>query len=380
MRLGRVFVCASMLLATAGPVLAAPMRTASAAPTGNSRGSVAAFALPRDDHGWMSITAGPDGNLWTTNGVDAIVKMTPHGRVTLFHTGANGAPLELVAGPDGNLWFTNFQSIGRITPDGRIDTFPTPTPRAGIRGLVVGADGNLWFAESAVGKIGRARPSGSIDEFPLPGALSPTELTTGTDGNVWFLAPDVVGRVTPSGTVSTVAIPEPHGSPRSLVAGPEGTLWFGDYGRSALGRVAPDGTVTELAVPGARTNPVPFSGPDGRIWFSVEGTSLLGASTTEGKITMFPITAPEHQISGAVAGTDGNTWLTEYGTRKVTRVTPSGGITTYPLPSAGMHPTSYVTLGPDNRVWFLMSRRIVRNGAIVGYQDALGQIKNSGKA
>src|SRR5437588_12466639 len=65
----------------------------------------------------VSITKGPDGNLWfTTGGTQKIGRITPSGAVSLFFVGVQTA--DITVGPDGNLWFTTggAQDIGRITP------------------------------------------------------------------------------------------------------------------------------------------------------------------------------------------------------------------------------------------------------------------------
>src|SRR5262245_28898572 len=57
--------------------------------------------------GLYDITAGPDGNLWFTEGsVRRIGRISLAGVVTEFSTGISGSPGGITAGPDGNLWFT----------------------------------------------------------------------------------------------------------------------------------------------------------------------------------------------------------------------------------------------------------------------------------
>ena len=82
-------------------------------------------------------------------------------------------------------------------------------------GITSGPDGNLWFAESTgPGAIGRITPSGTITEF-TSGVSGPAEgITLGPDGNLWFTepAPEKIGRITPSGTVTEFSVPSwsPH--------------------------------------------------------------------------------------------------------------------------------------------------------------------------
>src|SRR5580704_1169270 len=67
-----------------------------------------------------------------------------------FPTPTNAsAPLTVTAGPDGNVWFTEFtgHKVGRITPGGTVTEFTPPTSFSGPWGITTGPDGNLWFTE-----------------------------------------------------------------------------------------------------------------------------------------------------------------------------------------------------------------------------------------
>jgi streptogramin lyase len=43
-----------------------------------------------------------------------------------------------------------------------------PVPNANIPAIASGPDGNLWFTEYVAAKIGRITPAGKINEFPTP--------------------------------------------------------------------------------------------------------------------------------------------------------------------------------------------------------------------
>ena len=161
------------------------------------------------------ITAGPDGNIWFTEGGTGaggskIGRITPQAAITEFPTltPASG-PMGIVLGPDGNLWFTEAYAnkIGRIAPNGPMAEYPLPTAAADVRYIAKGPDGNLWFTETVGQKIGRITTMGTITEFPIPGSspgAGPQGITAGPDGNLWFTydtAPsDEMVRMTPSGT------------------------------------------------------------------------------------------------------------------------------------------------------------------------------------
>src|SRR5438094_126956 len=101
---------------------------ASAAPT------VSEYAIPTNDTAPWSVTAGPGGSVWfTEGGKKAIGRITTLGVVTEYTSGITfGSPRGITQGPDGNVWFTEVGSsgaIGRITPAGTVTEFTTGLTR-----------------------------------------------------------------------------------------------------------------------------------------------------------------------------------------------------------------------------------------------------------
>jgi len=152
----------------------------------NDGGVIHSFALP---HNPTSLVAGPDGNLWyTTDFPGAIGRIIPPPAgsppgtppdVKEFSAGLNAqsVPLNIAAGPDGNVWFSDgacsvnkntggttvmgWCAIGQVTPSGAITEFPissdvalpyTKTVCIGcstVPGkIVAGSDGNVWYMEN----------------------------------------------------------------------------------------------------------------------------------------------------------------------------------------------------------------------------------------
>jgi streptogramin lyase len=114
----------------------------------------------------VSLTTGPDGNLWgTTHPLQGVahdvVKITTSGAITVIPVTVDsqqglGA---IVAAPDGNLWFTigfagdgNHDGIVRLTPQGVTTEFLKSTPVTNqnsiLGSIAIGPDGNIWFTES----------------------------------------------------------------------------------------------------------------------------------------------------------------------------------------------------------------------------------------
>jgi streptogramin lyase len=255
------------------------------------------------------ITTGPDGNLWFTLPADGqageIGSIAPTNRTTAYPTVVPGdadvvlpngvasypadstipantllpvgtvtfftlsgsidrGPLGITAGPDGNLWFTEYSDnqIGRITPDGAVTEFPTPTPGSQPQALTAGPDGNLWFTELNGNNIGRITPSGTITEFavPSPNALLES-ITAGPDGNLWFTEDntDNIGRITPAGAITEFSVPTLNSALDGITAGPDGNIWFTDYRNSKIGLLQlPPLTATATTI--SATEGAPFSG------------------------------------------------------------------------------------------------------------------------
>ena len=154
-------------------------------------GRVTTFKTPPWPHG----IAAHDGDLWITTAdcTYSILKVTPNGTVTQFSSGGSD-PWGITVGPDGNMWFTEGDfcgpgpsAIGRITPDGVVTLFSTPTANSAPTSIVKGPDGDLWFTEYAANMIGRVTPEGVITEYPITTPDSkPWAIAVGSDGNLWF--------------------------------------------------------------------------------------------------------------------------------------------------------------------------------------------------
>lgn len=190
----------------------------------------------------VGIARGPDGNMWFTEwDAGQIGRITPAGAITLFTIpdspvlGAN----DIVAGPDGALWFTGGAGIGRITTDGVFTQFAVS---AGNRPtyITAGPDGALWFTSSNVNNVFRITTDGFMTEFPSPTSGGGGRgIATGPDGNIWFTLPGAnsIGRVTTSGEFMIVPIPTPYSDPTCIAAGPDGNVWFTERGGNKIGRL-----------------------------------------------------------------------------------------------------------------------------------------------
>ncbi len=235
-----------------------------------------------------------------------------------------------------------------------------------------------------------AAPLGTITEFSAglnPGS-APWSIVAGPDGNLWFTddgTTRAIGRITPSGAITEFSTGLNAGSaPKSVVAGSDGNLWFTDDGSTrALGRVTPSGEITEFSAglnPGSDPRTIVAS-PDGDLWFNDEGsTHAIGRITPSGAITEFSagLLKPFSNPNGIVAGPDGNIWFSDFW-GAIGQITPSGTITEF---STGLNPGSQpdgIITGPDGNLWFSDNGttkaigRITPSGAIAEFVPGLAK-------
>jgi streptogramin lyase len=277
--------------------------------------------------GLTGITTGPDGNLWfTESAASQIGRVPPSGSpIQEFAVPTeNAAPGAITNGPDGNLWFTEdgAAQIGRISTDGSVVAeFPISAVATSIAS---GPDGNVWFTEPSTNSIGRITPDGAtLQEFALAAeAAQPTSITSGPDGNLWFTqngmfvypdtVPDAIGRITPDGTTITeFNLSTVGGDPKSITLGPDGNLWFVEQGANVIGRITPAGTISQFAALTSPTSIAPVA--DGNLWFTSTQSFFptvtpcaLGRVTPAGVVTAF-----YHFCGNAITGgPDGNVWFT----------------------------------------------------------------------
>ena len=303
----------------------------------------------------FDITAGPDGAMWFTN-YTSIGRISSNGTVTTYPLPNQGKEAgRITSGPDGALWFTEGypDAIGRITTDGSFTEYPLPNPASGVRGITKGPDGALWFTEWSGGKIGRITTSGIITEYQLPRRASTDWITAGPDGAVWFTEENdggYVGRITTNGTITEYLLPPPIADWVSygftgITAGPDGALWITEWVGHRILRLTTTGSVTAYNLAGCPTETGICAdgitvGPDGALWFTMFTANSIGRITTAGVVTQYPIPTSNSQSSGIATGPDGSVWFVEHAAGKIGRVLLSKSATSIAFIS-NLNPSTY---------------------------------------
>ena len=107
------------------------------------------------------------------------------------------------------------------------------------------------------GRVGRPRlyedcggglPGGTVET--MASGIAPNGIALGPDGNLWFTnyGNDSIGRITPIGVVTNYSGGSGIWAPYAITAAPDGNLWFANSLDNSIGRI------TAVEPPGAPTN------------------------------------------------------------------------------------------------------------------------------
>ena len=211
---------------------------------------------------------------------------------------------------------------------------------------------------------GAARPvhadTATIQQYPVPTQAyqDPADITLGPDGNLWFseFGGQMIGRVTPGGSMSEYVV---SGNPTAVITGGDGDIWFLESDVQKIGKIDPaTGVVTEFGVPSLfYPQGVAHSltlGPDGNIYFTDSVLNIIGRITPTGATT-------ERSVSGGplgiTVGADGNLWFGERSKQSIGRIsTALTHPTFFRMPPSGngvdQRHAFGITTGPDGNVWY----------------------------
>ncbi|MCC5950600.1 MAG: S-layer homology domain-containing protein [Acidimicrobiia bacterium] len=179
---------------------------------------------------------------------------------------------------------------------------------------------------------------------------NPRSVALGPDGAVWFAnyGRNSIGRVTVDG-VHSVFVDERIDRPESIAAGPDGAVWFTNVGNDTIGRITLSGAVSSFDHHGIDRPGSITAGPDGNVWFTNSGGNSVGRITSSGVVSIFAgggIARPE----GITAGPDGNVWFANQENSSIGRIAPDGTIANFA--DENTRQPWDITAGPDGNLWF----------------------------
>lgn len=293
------------------------------------------------------IKAGPDGNLWFSDGGTSggIGRISPSGE--LFAEIGGHFPDDLAFAPDGTLFWAGDTGIGRREPDGAIVEHDVNTEVLAPYAVAVNYKGFLVWSEAMNGGTptvceGEAFAAEPLVQCGQPGGAPHgriTGLAFDREKKLWEALPE-------ANTVRRreefeLNVELPTGSePARIVEGPDGNMWVTMFKADAVDRITPAGTRTRfhLAV-GANPNDITV-GPDGALWVTEYGGNRIARLTTAGEVTgEYPVPTSGAHPTGITAGPDGSLWFTELSAGKIGRLCPScsgpGSVTSIDVPRTG---------------------------------------------
>lgn len=335
--------------AAAVVVGAAPARAATPTVTEFTTG------IPDDARLW-GITAASDGKLWFADqGTNTAGSFNPFNQIASEITPAAGSFMAgITDGSDGNVYFAStnlFNSVGGIIPatGANRSTYLGAGNQAWPYVPATGPEGNIWTTEprddmttTGNDKLGVSTPR--VD----------TSMAAPAGGPVYFLEPALTGDAGPQGIAA---------GPTDSGGNPSEALWVAEFTTNKIARVTPVFTaggegavVTEYTglTTGAKPEGITL-GPDGNIWFAEYGIGKVGRltlpSTVNGapEIDEFSLPTANSQPWGIVSGPDGNLWIAESATGKVARMTTSGAAMGEFSLTNGV--PGFITAGADGNMW-----------------------------
>jgi streptogramin lyase len=355
-----VGVAATLAIALGGCALEAPTATTPDETTGTS--SLALCTLnpttiytgPTGSKPIRGIVSASDGNVYVSQANDYIVQIPPGGCpsigcnqwYTYVNTSTDPKIGAIIAGPNNDLWFLEpgINSIGQLNPsNGQVFTPVSTRDTGGVpTSLAAGPDGNVWFTWQSnspnlnVGYVGIVSPySGVLQNIALTGYGGyPTSITEGPDGTMWFTDSNMIGQIycsTSSGQKLPVnfsnsgqctlklAPPIKVSSAGSILAGPDGNLWF-TSGSNVITMSTAGVVQTTYATGGA--NYLGY-GSDGNMWFS-DGEIEWRNGAVDSYANLVPSLYNAEQV---ITGPDANMWVVgtnTFGNSIVSVVTPCG--------------------------------------------------------
>ncbi len=218
---------------------------------------------------------------------------------------------------------------GAVPPNvyGEVSTFAGPNN--GLQspaGVAIDAAGNIYIGDDAASKILKISPGGVVSTFAggtLPGSTDGIGTAAGFDhphgvavdaaGNVYVAdqGNNLVRKITPDGTVSTLAGSGTHGAadgtgtaasfnnPFGVAVDAAGNVYVADEGNNLIRKITPGGVVTTFA-----------------------GNGTIGG--TDGSATAASFNYPQ----GIAIDAAGNIYVSDSDNNKVRKITPAGLVST----------------------------------------------------
>jgi streptogramin lyase len=243
-------------------------------------------------------------------------------------------------------------------------------------------------------RVGRGGAYGGMRWLALIGAVAALAM-------LWAST----AQATPLGQIEEFTIPTAESGPNGIAIGPEGYVWFTEFGiakhgtpctapcPSKIGVVKPSKPkeIHDYATPTKEAGPLEIAaGPDGNLWFTEFNVGKIGEinpithEIDEFTIPAKPVGEKVHPF-GITAGREGNVWFTIVNSENGPEESYIGEINTkthrikeFPTPTSKSFPAG-ITSGPEGNLWFAQGEGETagqRSGSIGEINAETGKTEN----
>ncbi len=163
-----------------------------------------------------------------------------------------------------------------------------------------------------------------VTEYALPDGSLPNFIVLGPDGNMWFAeyGRDKIGQITPSGVITEFDTFTPGCGPVGVTVGYDAYVWYTCINLPRIGKVIATPFVVDYAVPVTPAGPI-VSGPDGQLWYSDANGDVglfdIVANAQSGLL----VNAGGGSFYGLTSGADGNVWILDRPQNAIRKTTHS---------------------------------------------------------
>jgi streptogramin lyase len=256
----------------------------------------------------------------------------------------------------GNIDLPPLNKFARLTIDGDISIFSTPTSDSGPSGLLIAPTGEIFITELMAGKVARFLPRKRlIEEFSVPtSAAWPTGLALARDGALWFneTKGNKVATLLPNGRIKELPVPTDGAHPTGMAIGPDDAIWIAERDQGKLARIAKDGSVVEFLLPTPKAKPAGVTVDSrGRVWTAERAGNNL-AAFEHGKVREYPLPKANSGPFFVLPDRDDNIWFSEvFGNRISVLIPETGEIFEFRVPSPDAWPGG-LAFDSQGNLWF----------------------------
>jgi virginiamycin B lyase len=309
-----------------------PVQSSSLKRVGSGR--VVGWKLSQPLAGPRDVLVTPNGTVWTTEQDQGVVDMFSKGQLTRYITAQfpGAGAFMLTNGPDDAVWFTGYPggSIGRVLPDGTVNVFSGIATGSATIGAAEGPGDVMWVTDFSRSLLLRIQSDGVTDQIPVPPAKdvapSPRDILQGSDGTMWFTDPasQAIGQVSAGTQPNVREFPVSAGKPRSISLGSDGSLWVTFLSGHMLGKVDPsDGSVQVIPVAGATADLNDLAvASDGTLWISEQGPYVLHARPDGSTIERVKLPGGAIYADGISIAPDGTVWTAVTDANMIVSISP----------------------------------------------------------